>query len=94
MLEIVSKNNNLYSVLDTEDDAVESCSFLDIISAMQSRVDIKGVSPVNDEYAFEIDGLKAHKVMKAINSDYTPARNSRLIFRNVLAAADFYGIIC
>ena len=43
MLEIVSKNNNLYNVLDTEDGVVESCSFLDIISVMQSGVDIKGV---------------------------------------------------
>ena len=74
MLEIVSKNNNLYSVLDTEDDAVESCSFLDIISAMQSRVDIKGVSPVNDEYAFEIDGLKAHKVMKGYKFRLYPSK--------------------
>lgn len=36
MLEIVSKNNNLYNVLDTGDGVVELCSFLDIIFAMQS----------------------------------------------------------
>lgn len=39
MLEIVSKNNNLYNVLDTEDGVVESCSFLDIISVIQSEPD-------------------------------------------------------
>ena len=56
MLEIVSKNNNLYNVLDTEDGIIESCSFLDIISVMKLGVDIKGVSFVNDEYVFEFDG--------------------------------------
>ena len=49
MLEIISKNNNLYNVLDVNDGVVESCSFLDIISAMQSGVDIKGVSFVSNE---------------------------------------------
>ena len=32
MFEIVSKTNNLYDVLDTDDGVVEPCSFLDIIS--------------------------------------------------------------
>ena len=31
MLEIVSKNNNLYNVLDADDGVVEPYSFLDII---------------------------------------------------------------
>lgn len=35
MLEIVSKNNNLYNTLDTDDGVVEPCLFLDVISAMQ-----------------------------------------------------------
>ena len=56
MFEIISKNNNMYDVLDTEDGVVETYSFLDIISYTQSGVDIKGVSLVNDEYIFEIDG--------------------------------------
>ena len=44
MLEIVSKTNNLYDVLDTNDGVIESCSFLDIISFCESGVEIKGVS--------------------------------------------------
>ena len=52
MLKIVSKNNNLYNVLDTDDGVVESCSFLDIISVMRSGVDIKGVSLASGEYFF------------------------------------------
>ena len=57
MFEIISKNNNMYNVLDTEDGVVEAYSFLDIISYIQSGVDIQGVSLVNDEYVFEIDNL-------------------------------------
>lgn len=64
MFEIISKSNNLYNVLDTEDGVVEAYSFLDIISCIQSGVDIKGVFLMNDEYVFEIDGLTAHKIMK------------------------------
>ena len=42
MFEIVSKTNNLYDVLDTDDGVVKSCSFLDIISFCESDVVIKG----------------------------------------------------
>lgn len=52
MFEIISKSNNLYNVLDTEDGVVEAYSFLDIISCIQSGVDIKGVFLMNDEYVF------------------------------------------
>ena len=44
MFEIVSKTNNLYDVLDTDDGVIESCSFLDIISFCESGADIKGSS--------------------------------------------------
>ena len=64
MFEIVSKINNLYNVLDTDDGVMESCSFLDILSFCESGAEIKGVSLVNDAYVFEIDGLRCHKVMK------------------------------
>ena len=52
ILEIVSKNNNLYNILDSEDGVVELCSFLDIISAMQLGVDIKGVF-LQELYVFQ-----------------------------------------
>ena len=54
MFEIVSKTNNLYDVLDTDDGVVKSCSFLDIISFCASGTEIKGVSFVNDSCIFEI----------------------------------------
>lgn len=89
MLEIVSKNNNLYDVLDTEDGVVESCSFLDIISAMQIGVDIKGVSFVNNEYAFEIDGLKAHKVMKGYEFRLYPNKEQQTYFQKCFSCCRF-----
>lgn len=89
MLEIVSKNNNLYNVLDTDDDVVESCSFLDIISAMQLGVDIKGVSIVNDEYVFEIDGLKAHKVMKGYKFRLYPNKEQQIYFQKCFGCCRF-----
>ena len=60
MFEIVSKTNNLYDVLDTNDGVIESCSFLDIISFCESGIEIEGVSLVNDSYIFEIDSLCCH----------------------------------
>lgn len=89
MLEIVSKNNNLYNVLDTEDGIVESCSFLDIISAIQSGVDIKGVSFVNDEYVFEVDGLKAHKVMKGYEFRLYPNKVQQTYFQKCFGYCRF-----
>lgn len=38
MFEIVSKTNELYGILDTEDGVIDSCSFLDIISYCESGV--------------------------------------------------------
>ena len=64
MFEIVSKTNNLYDVLDTDDGVTQSCSFLVIISFCKSGVAIKGVSLVNDSYVFEIDSLHCHRIMK------------------------------
>lgn len=89
MLEIVSKNNNLYNVLDTDDGVVESCSFLDIISAIQSGVDIKGVSLVSDEYIFEIDGLKAHKVMKGYKFRLYPNKEQQTYFQKCFGCCRF-----
>lgn len=81
MLEIISKNNNLYNVLDVNDGVVESYSFLDIISAMQSGVDIKGVSFVSNEYIFEVDGLKAHRVMKGYKFRLYPNKEQQTYFQ-------------
>lgn len=38
MFEIVSKNGKLYNVLDTEDGVIDSVSFSDIISYIQSGI--------------------------------------------------------
>lgn len=89
MLEIVSKTNNLYDVLDTDDGVIESCSFLDIISAMQSGVDIKGVSFVNDEYVFEADGLKAHRVMKGYKFRLYPNKEQQTYFQKCFGCCRF-----
>lgn len=89
MLEIVSKTNNLYDVLDTDDGVIESCSFLDIISAMQSGVDIKGVSFVNDEYVFEVDGLKVHRVMKGYKFRLYPNKEQQTYFQKCFGCCRF-----
>ena len=89
MLEIVSKNNNLYNVLNTEDGVVESYSFLDIISVMSSGIDINGVSYVNDEYIFEIDGLKAHKVMKGYKFRLYPNKEQQIYFQKCFGCCRF-----
>mgnify|MGYP004645361933 FL=1 len=89
MLEIVSKNNNLYNVLDTDDGVVESCSFLDIIFATQSGVDINGVSLVSDEYIFEIDGLKVHKVMKGYKFRLYPNKEQQTYFQKCFGCCRF-----
>ena len=81
MFEVISKNNNMYNVLDTEDGAVEAYSFLDIISYTQSGVDIQGVSLVNDEYVFEIDGLTVHKVMKGYKFRLYPNKKQQTFFQ-------------
>lgn len=89
MFKIISKNNNMYDVLDTEDGVVETYSFLDIISYTQSGVDIKGVSLVNDEYIFEIDGLKAHKVMKGYKFRLYPNKEQQIYFQKCFGCCRF-----
>lgn len=89
MLEIVSKNNNLYNTLDTDDGVVEPCLFLDVISVMQSGVDIKGVSLINDEYIFEIDGLKAHKVIKGYKFRLYPNKEQQTYFQKCFGCCRF-----
>ena len=89
MLEIVSKTNNLYDVLNTDDGVIESCSFLDIISVMQSGVDIKGVSFVNDEYIFEVDGLKVHRVMKGYKFRLYPNKEQQTYFQKCFGCCRF-----
>ena len=75
MLEIVSKNNNLYNVLDTEDGIIESCSFLDIISVMKLGVDIKGVSFVNDEYDGTSNGSESYDDFASMPNQVSNAEN-------------------
>lgn len=89
MLEIVSKNNNLYNILNTDDGIVESYSFLDIISAILSGVDIKGISFVNDEYVFEIDGLKVHRVMKGYKFRLYPNKEQQTYFQKCFGCCRF-----
>ena len=89
MFEIVSKNNNLYNVLRTEDGAVAPCSFLDIISACNKGAVIKGVSYINDEYTFEIDGLKAHKVMKGYKFRLYPNKEQQTYFQKCFGCCRF-----
>lgn len=83
MFEIISKNNNMYNVLDTEDGVIEAYSFLDIISYIQSGIDIQGVSLVNDEYVFEIDNLTVHRIMKGYKFRLYPNKEQQTFFRNV-----------
>lgn len=75
MFEIISKNNNMYNVLDTEDGVIKAYSFLDIISYIQSGVDIQGVSFVNDEYVFEIDNLTVHRTIEGYKFRLYPKRD-------------------
>lgn len=89
MFEIVSKTNNLYDVLDTDDGVIESCSFLDIISFCESAVEIKGVSFKNDSYVFEIDGLCCHKVMKGYKFRLYPNKEQQLYFQKCFGCCRF-----
>lgn len=89
MFEIISKNNNMYNVLDTEDGVVESYSFLDIISCIQSGVDIQGVSLVNDEYVFEIDNLTVHRVIKGYKFRLYPNKKQQIFFQKCFGCCRF-----
>lgn len=89
MFEIVSKTNNLYDVLDTDDGVIESCSFLDIISFCESGVEIKGVSFKNDSYVFEIDGLCCHKVMKGYKFRLYPNKEQQIYFQKCFGCCRF-----
>lgn len=89
MFEIVSKTNNLYDVLDTNDDVIESCSFLDIISFCESGIEIKGVSFVDDSYIFEIDGLRCHKVMKGYKFRLYPNKEQQIYFQKCFGCCRF-----
>lgn len=89
MFEIVSKNGKLYNVLDTEDGVIDSVSFSDIISYVQSGVVINGVSFVNDEYVFEIDGLKVHKVMKGYKFRMCPNKEQQTFFQKCFGCCRF-----
>ena len=89
MLEIVSKTNNLYDVLDTNDGVIESCSFLDIISFCESGVTIKGVSLVNDSYIFEIDSLCYRKAMKGYKFRLYPNKEQQTYFQKCFGCCRF-----
>lgn len=89
MLEIVSKTNNLYDVLDTDDGVIESFSFLDIISFCESGVTIKGVSPVNDSYVFEIDSLCCRKAMKGYKFRLYPNKEQQTYFQKCFGCCRF-----
>lgn len=89
MFEIISKSNNMYNVLDTEDGVVESYSFLDIISYIQSGVDIQCVSLVNDEYIFKIDNLTVHRVMKGYKFRLYPNKEQLTFFQKCFGCCRF-----
>lgn len=89
MLEIVSKTNNLYDVLDTDDGVIESCSFLDIISFCESGVTIKGISLVNDSYVFEIDSLCCRKAMKGYKFRLYPNKEQQTYFQKCFGCCRF-----
>lgn len=75
MFEIISKNNNMYNVLDTEDGVIEAYSFLDIISYIQSGIDIQGV--------LLVDNLTVHRIMKGYKFRLYPNKEQQTFFRNV-----------
>lgn len=89
MLEIISKANNLYDVLDTDDGVIESCSFLDIISFCESGGKINGVSFVNNSYVFKIDGLHCHKVMKGYKFRLYPNKEQQTFFQKCFGCCRF-----
>lgn len=89
MFEIVSKTNNLYDVLDTDDGVIESYSFLDIISFCESGVAIKGVSLVNGSYIFEIDSLCCRKAMKGYKFRLYPNKEQQTYFQKCFGCCRF-----
>ena len=89
MFEIVSKTNNLYDVLDTDNGVIESCSFLDIISFCESGIEIEGVSLVNDSYVFEIDSLHCHRIMKGYKFRLYPNKEQQIFFQKCFGCCRF-----
>lgn len=89
MFEIVSKTNELYDILDTEDGVIESCSFLDIIGYCESGAVIKGINKIDDYYVFEIDNLKVHKVMKGYKFRLYPNKEQQTYFQKCFGCCRF-----
>ena len=89
MFEIVSKTNELYDILDTEDGVIESCSFLDIISYCESGVVIKGVHKADNYYVFEIDNLKVNKVVKGYKFRLYPNKEQQTYFQKCFGCCRF-----
>lgn len=89
MFEIVSKTNESYDILDTKNGVIDSCSFLDIISYCESGIVIEGVHKSNDCYVFEIDGLKAHKVMKGYKFRLYPNKEQQTYFQKCFGCCRF-----
>lgn len=89
MFEIISKTGQLYNVLDTEDGTVDSCSFLDIISAVNLGMVVHGVSYKDNEYLFEIDGSKVHVVMKGYKFRLYPNKDQQTYFQKCFGCCRF-----
>lgn len=89
MLEIISKTNNLYNILNTDDGVTESYPYTDIISLCESGVEIKGVVFQNDHYLFEIDSLKCHKVMKGYKFRLYPNKEQQTFFQKCFGCCRF-----
>ena len=89
MFEIISKTNNLYDVLDTDNGVIESYSFLDIISCCESGAVIEGVYKIDDYYVFKIDNLKVHKVMKGYKFRLYPNKEQQIYFQKCFGCCRF-----
>ena len=89
MFEIVSKSNNKYNIIDTDDGVIEAYSANDIISFYNQGIEISGVSFNNEVYTFDIDNSQYHKIMKGYKFRLYPNKEQQTFFQKCFGCCRF-----
>ncbi len=89
MYKLVSKSGNNYDILDTGTGEVQSRSAPDIISLCSHGESVLGVSLVDDDYIFDIDNARYHKVMKGYKFRLYPNKEQEIYFQKCFGCCRF-----
>lgn len=81
MLKIISKTDDLYDVVDTDDGVVESISWLDVISCLSSGLTVEGVSFDGECYHFDIDNTTVKPDFKGYKFRLYPNSTQKEFFQ-------------